>query len=132
MHERLKYRTLEECVGVDPAVWSEHVAAFRARALDRMRSALNADDDEAAEHWRLFAHIVQLDPRDWDDYGLLDRWGSAYGSDASDCSSGCAHYRPLAGVLGADWGVCTSPISHRSGKLTFEHQGCPAFDAAAD
>ncbi|MGH7577399.1 MAG: DUF3027 domain-containing protein, partial [Longimicrobiales bacterium] len=49
---------------------------------------------------------------------------------SEDCSSGCQFYLPLDGELGADWGVCTNPASHRAGKLTFEHQGCPQFEAA--
>ena len=31
-------------------------------------------------------------------------------------------------ALSMDWGVCTNQRSHRCGLLTFEHQGCPAFD----
>lgn len=46
-----------------------------------------------------------------------DKW---YG----DCSCGCLYYLPLEGKLGADWGVCRNPASHRCGLLTFEHQGC--------
>lgn len=44
-----------------------------------------------------------------------------------DCSMGCAWFVPLSGDLGADWGVCANQESHRSGLLTFEHQGCTKF-----
>jgi hypothetical protein len=49
-----------------------------------------------------------------------------------DCSAGCRHYLVLADVgeqrLSMDWGICTNQRSHRCGLLTFEHQGCPAFE----
>ncbi len=129
MTGELKYRTIDECVQVHPSLWSSHVATFRDQAREELRSALDTGVAEAAEHWRLFAEIVELDPRDWEPYGLLDRWGGDYDGSSGDCSSGCAHYRRLASELGADWGVCASPVSHRSGRLTFEHQGCPAFES---
>jgi hypothetical protein len=124
----MKYRTMAECVAVERVTWAAHVAAFRARASEEMREALARGDAKSAEHWRLFVEAVELDPRDWDGYGLLDRWAEAYTGSPGDCSSGCTYYRPLAGELGADWGVCANPVSHRTGKLTFEHQGCPAFE----
>lgn len=49
-----------------------------------------------------------------------------------DCSCGCVYYAPLAGTWQSDWGVCTNPASHRSGLLTFEHQGCPQFTAGLE
>jgi hypothetical protein len=125
----MKCRTVGECLEVDPETWSEHVRAFRTDALEKMRIAVDADRTDTSTHWRLFAEVLQLDPRDSDGYGLLDRWDGDYEGNSGDCSSGCVHYRPLAGTLGADWGVCTNPASHRAGKLTFEHQGCPAFEA---
>jgi hypothetical protein len=128
MNDSLKCPTPEDCVRVDDNTWSRHVSDFRARAREQMRVALRAGQEATAEHWRLFGHIVQLDPRDWDGYGFLDRWGGTYEGEPGDCSSGCMYYRPLAGQLAADWGVCTNPVSHRCGKLTFEHQGCPAFE----
>lgn len=125
----LKYKTIEECLNVAPQVWDDHVEAFRDRAREQMRLALSTDRERKAEHWRLMAHIVELDPRDWDGYGLLDRWEGRYDGEPGDCSSGCVYFRPLSGDLAADWGVCTNPWSHRKGKLTFEHQGCFAFQA---
>jgi hypothetical protein len=35
----------------------------------------------------------------------------------------------LANEIGNDWGVCSNPESPRAGLLTFEHQGCTAFQA---
>ncbi len=123
-----KYPTVAECLTVDPVTWSAHVASLRARCYERMREALDQGDTKSAEHWRLFAEVVELDPRDWDGYVLLDRWAEGYAGNPGDCSSGCAYYRPLEGELGSDWGLCSNPASHRRGKLTFEHQGCPAFE----
>jgi hypothetical protein len=49
-----------------------------------------------------------------------------------DCSAGCRHYLVLQDAgdqqISFDWGVCINPRSHRFGLLTFEHQGCPAFE----
>jgi hypothetical protein len=130
--ESMKFKTMGECMQVDPQIWNQHVEAFRERAREQFRMALMTDDDRRAEHWRLHSFILELDPRDWDGYGLLDRWEGEFARDSQDCSSGCAHYRPLKGELGSDWGVCTSPTSHRRGKLTFEHQGCYAFEPGPD
>lgn len=124
--------TPDECLRVDPRSWARHVAVFRSRARLEREAALAAGDAEGALHWRLFAEVVELDPRDWDGYGLLDRWTEAYEGNSGDCSCGCRFYLPLAGELGYDWGVCTSPLSHRAGKLTFEHQGCPHFEPEAE
>jgi hypothetical protein len=91
-----------------------------------MERAIAGDHAASAEHWRFFAQVIDLDPRDWEPYGFLDR---AQPGDtlALDCSAGCAFYLPLSGELAADWGVCSNPSSHRVGKMTFEHQGCPEF-----
>jgi hypothetical protein len=121
-------RTPDECLRVDPEVWARHEAALRSRAQSEMEAALATGDAQGALHWRLFAEVVELDPRDWDGYGLLDRWAEAYEGSSGDCSSGCRFYLPLEGELRYDWGVCTNPLSHRVGKLTFEHQGCPRFE----
>ena len=45
-----------------------------------------------------------------------------------DCSCGCQWFVPLEGTLRYDWGVCYNPASLRAGLLTFEHQGCQAFE----
>ena len=131
MENALKCSTVQDCLQVHIDTWSEHVSNVRVRADEQMRTALRDGKNDVAEHWRLFANVVELDPRDWDGYGLLDRWNGTYDGESGDCSSGCLHYRPLEGHLAADWGVCTNPVSHRCGKLTFEHQGCLAFSQAA-
>lgn len=38
-------------------------------------------------------------------------------------------YYILGGQLGQDWGICANPESPRAGLLTFEHQGCPQYEA---
>ena len=40
-----------------------------------------------------------------------------------------AAFIKLAGDVGNDWGVCSNPARGESGLLTFEHQGCAAFEA---
>jgi len=46
-----------------------------------------------------------------------------------DCSCGCRWYVRLEPGLQLDWGICRNPASPRCGLLTFEHQGCRAFEA---
>jgi hypothetical protein len=80
---------------------------------------------ESDLHWRLWEICKKL-PDDYEPYGKgsreeADRW-------FGDCSCGCKFYLPLEGRLGADWGVCGNPSSHRCGLLTFEHQGCRHFE----
>lgn len=76
---------------------------------------MSSDDHEAT--WQ---KCIKL-PADYEPYGETER-------DHPDCSCGCKHFDPLPGDLGRDWGTCRSPKSHRSGMLTFEHQGCPEFE----
>ncbi|MDQ3622132.1 MAG: DUF3027 domain-containing protein [Verrucomicrobiota bacterium] len=68
-------------------------------------------------------------PTDFEPYGERDRDTAG---PCADCSCGCRHFVPLAGDLGADWGICANAASPRSGLLTFEHQGCAQFEAAPD
>jgi hypothetical protein len=75
-------------------------------------------------HRRLL-RVVRTDPRDYAPDGSVEHEGA-------DCSGGCRWYLPLAGPLGADWGVCANRLSHRAGLLTFEHQGCGQFEASLD
>jgi hypothetical protein len=65
--------------------------------------------------------VVRMLETDYEPYGKTERSGS-------DCSSGCRHIVRLAGDSGNDWGVCANPNSRRAGLLTFEHQGCAAFE----
>jgi hypothetical protein len=57
----------------------------------------------------------------------FEPWGQREG-DFGDCSCGCRWFFPLV-VMPLDWGVCANPASPRVGLLTFEHQGCPQFEA---
>jgi hypothetical protein len=79
---------------------------------------------EESLHSKLWG-ICQTLPEDYEPYGNAsreegDKWHG-------DCSCGCKYYLPLEGKLGADWGACCNPDSHRRGLLTFEHQGCKYF-----
>jgi hypothetical protein len=76
-------------------------------------------------HEHLFTVVKQL-PADYTPWGTYDR-NATDDAWCGDCSSGCKFYAILDGHLGADWGVCTNPASHRAGLLTFEHQGCCQF-----
>ncbi|HEX5053010.1 MAG TPA: hypothetical protein VFZ65_14645 [Planctomycetota bacterium] len=83
------------------------------------------------EHERLLA-LVPRRREDYQPWGDDDR-DEPYGP---DCSCGCRFARWLADTanakLGLDWCVCTNPASHRCGLLTFEHQGCRAFEPEPD
>lgn len=78
------------------------------------------------DHKRLLG-LVHYHRLDYKPYGLDDRDQGA--APAPDCSSGCRWARWLEGDLGMDWCVCTNPLSHRAGLLTFEHQGCRKAEA---
>ena len=81
-------------------------------------------------HEKLWTIVPKL-PGDYDLWGNVIRWedeAAAY----PDCSCGCVFAAWLEGRLGSDWCVCTNPASHRTGLLTFEHQGCQAFEPKED
>lgn len=83
-----------------------------------------------ARHKVLLSLMVEL-PSDFKPYGSRERvTENIDGREIypADCSSGCKHFLPLAGVLGYDWGVCSNTNSPRKGLLTFEHQGCREFE----
>ncbi len=65
---------------------------------------------------------------DYEPWGSIVRWEHDDSNDP-DCSTGCRHAAWLTGEMGHDWCVCTNPKSHRAGLLTFEHQGCRAFES---
>ena len=69
--------------------------------------------------WRVCKKL----PSDFEPYGEQEREGEHW----QDCSCGCRYFHPLAGKVGADWGVCHNKKSPRAGLLTWEHQGCPEF-----
>jgi len=70
--------------------------------------------------------IVIKKPQDYAPFGKVIRWENE-NQDYPDCSMGCKYFNKLDGELGADWGVCSNPKSHRCGLLTFEHQGCKHY-----
>ncbi len=92
-------------------------------AVRRKRITMATLHDDYYEHRRLLRLVKKL-PQDFEPYGKQSREVDEY---RCDCSCGCKFYRELDGDLGADWGVCTNPKSHRCGLLTFEHQGCLQF-----
>ena len=75
-------------------------------------------------HEKLWQIVRRLNT-DYEPFGKAEREGP-------DCSGGCCHFIKLAGDVGNDWGVCSNPESPRAGLLTFEHQGCAAFEAMTD
>ena len=82
------------------------------------------------EHERLY-QLVPKRAEDYTPHGDLERWADPK-QQYPDCSCGCRFARWLEGDLGADWCACTNPESHRCGLLTFEHQGCQAFEPEED
>ena len=83
--------------------------------------------EHSGAHARFMELAVEIES-DFEPYGKRGRDGE----DCADCSCGCRHFAVLDGALGADWGVCMNRNSPRAGLLTFEHQGCPAFEAGTD
>jgi hypothetical protein len=75
-------------------------------------------------------NVCKTLPSDFEPYGKRKRDEVVNGEDLwhQDCSCGCKFFKPLEGQEGNDWGVCWNPNSPRNGLLTFEHQGCPAFE----
>jgi hypothetical protein len=116
MVKGLKVSTIDECLSVDSQIWAAHVDAYRQRAREQYGLALISEDKRHAEHWRLHAHILELDPRDWDGYGFLDRWEGTFRGERGDCSSGCAHYRPLkvSSAMTGAYALALSPIAEGS------------------
>jgi hypothetical protein len=102
-------------------------------AITRERRAVDQETDEPRPRTlsERLRRACQHRPGDYRPWGDVERGGR--GGWHPDCSSGCRHYLALEDVgderLSADWGVCINPKSHRYGLLTFEHQGCPAFEA---
>lgn len=78
------------------------------------------------EHNRLLNLVIKK-PEDYEPFGELKKWQKE-NMDYPDCSCGCGYFISLRGSLGADWGVCSNPESHRNGLLTNEHQGCLKFN----
>jgi len=75
----------------------------------------NCSAEHSGAHARLLELAIEMES-DFEPYG----------------KRGCRHFAVLDGPLGADWGVCMNKNSPRAGLLTFEHQGCPAFEAGTE
>jgi hypothetical protein len=73
-------------------------------------------------HDELWKVCILLDT-DFQPYGQRSRDDDP----GPDCSGGCRWFTELAEAP-YDWGVCRNPASPRAGLLTFEHQGCKAFE----
>jgi hypothetical protein len=72
-------------------------------------------------HDLLHQIVICLD-QDFKPFGQRNRsndWGP-------DCSCNCKHFVKL--LNNNDWGVCSNQNSPRKALLTFEHQGCKAFE----
>ena len=78
-------------------------------------------------HAHLHELVVHLES-DFEPYGKSTREGEQW----RDCSCDCRHFAVLKGPLASDWGVCMNARSTRAGLLTFEHQGCPAFESGPE
>ena len=89
--------------------------------------ALGSEGMTDPRHDALHSILEKL-PSDFEPYGKRSRdhdWGP-------DCSCGCRWFVALEGKLRYDWGVCCNEVSPRVGLLTFEHQGCHAFEGDED
>jgi uncharacterized protein UPF0158 len=93
-----------------------------------MLNSVRNRDNPMATHEDLLRIVKQL-PSDFEPFGERNRDTAEPGE---DCSCGCIHFVKLAGDLGYDWGVCANAQSPRAGLLTFEHQGCPEFEAESE
>lgn len=74
------------------------------------------------ERHRLLWALCRKLPEDYEPWGVEE-------NRAADCSCGCKWASWLEDEP-ADWLVCTNPMSHRAGLLTFEHMGCRSFEPA--
>jgi len=77
-------------------------------------------------HENLLAIVIKKE-EDYAPWGFKQRWEKD-DEEYPDCSMGCKYFVPLKDELGFDWGICSNKESHRSGLLTFEHQGCQKFE----
>lgn len=98
------------------------------RIKEALRKVIHRETSsiDPKDHYHLLA-ICHRMPTDYQPYGEAEGGGRG-----RDCSSGCRWYIELAGNLGMDWGCCANPNSYRCGLLTFEHQGCYAFEKGED
>lgn len=109
-------KSLEELIRIyDKLVW-EKIREKEQKQSHMMKSDHKKPHDLHTLLWSL----VEKSQYDYEPYGSVSR-------ENSDCSCGCKWYLPLMAAP-VDWGVCSNKESHRAGKLTFEHQGCPHFE----
>jgi hypothetical protein len=102
-------------------------ARFSARRAQARRDFISG-----STRWKnLHAHLLAIVFRRSSDFTPLGE-RSRIKEGAPDCSCGCRFFSPLAGNLGMDWGVCINPQSPRCALLTFEHQGCGAFEQESE
>jgi hypothetical protein len=86
---------------------------------------LDPRSDRAKASHKLLLRVLRSLPEDYEPWGQDKRDDPV--RPCADCSCGCVFFNELSGQLGADWGVCMNPESHRAGLLTWEHQGCHQF-----
>jgi hypothetical protein len=79
--------------------------------------------DDAAHAKECHARWLMARNRRQEDSGYQDEWF------AEQCG-GCRYWIPVTGVLGSDYGACTSARSDFDGRVMFEHDGCSTFDPA--
>ena len=70
---------------------------------------------EVHERWSVQRNRKQEAP------GYREEWW------AEQCGH-CAHWVPLSGALGRDYGACGNPSSPFDGRVRFEHDGCDVFE----
>ncbi len=104
------------------------MAEKRWEDLDLYTNELQSGSPEHHAVHQLLLDLVVTKESDFAPYGKRDREGEHW----QDCSCGCRHFATLEGPLSADWGVCLNRRSPRAGLLTFEHQGCPEFEAGPE
>jgi len=110
------------------------VARFREGRVEWIKTLSEARPQRLHD---LLLRACRSLPADYEPWGDQKREDPrAPGGWWPDCSAGCRHYLVLKDVgeehISLDWGVCINARSHRFGLLTFEHQGCPAFEHELD
>jgi hypothetical protein len=113
-----------ESHGHEPGSEDRKREQARMKRLRTMRSKRELRLTPGFQTHEHLLKIIRKLPSDFAPYGNRTRTTQRN----SDCSCGCRWFQPLAGSLGADWGICAGPESARRGLLTFEHMGCPRFE----
>jgi hypothetical protein len=117
--------------GADDDALDRRIRAVGARFKAECAQA-RQDFISGSTRWKsLHAHLLAIVFRRSSDFESLGERSRAKDW-APDCSCGCRFFIPRAGNLGKDWGVCINTRSPRCALLTFEHQGCGAFEEEAE